>query len=149
MKPKTQTIHTLIMTLIGQHTFLSSTWILSNENISTAGVVQVELNLTWTFITCDFLLQQMHIKKMFNIKNVGQGHGLQYSQCSHSMADINLYNRRTWAFFASTHHFRDIDVSKFVTFKMSYFLSDGNMNGNNIPAFVRQNSRWKILTWKI
>ena len=33
----------------------------------------------------------MHNKKMFYLKNEGQGHRVQHSQWSHSMANINLY----------------------------------------------------------
>ena len=35
-----------------------------------------------------------------------------------SMANINRYKTQTWAFFASSHRFRDIHISKFVILKI-------------------------------
>ena len=53
----------------------------------------------------------------FDLENEGQGHGVQHFHWSHSMANINLYEGHTCAFFACSHHFRDIHISKFVNLK--------------------------------
>ena len=44
----------------------------------------------------------MHNRKMFDLENEGQSHGVQHSQWSHSMVNINLYRSHTFAFFASS-----------------------------------------------
>ena len=75
----------------------------------------------------------------FYLGNVGYSRGVQQSIWTHSMAHINLYKSHTLALLASSHHFRDIHISKFVTLKMQVkvmmcnsqwqipdFLSDGN-----------------------
>ena len=56
--------------------------------------------------------------KMFDVKNVGQIHGVKYSKWSHSEANIDLYKSHIGEFFASSHHFQDIRISNFVTLKM-------------------------------
>ena len=38
----------------------------------------------------------MHNKKIFDLENESQGHGIQHSQWSHSMANVNLYKSHTW-----------------------------------------------------
>ena len=60
----------------------------------------------------------MHNKEMFDLENIGKGHGAQHSQWSHSIANINLYKSHTWALFACSHRFRAIHISKFVILKM-------------------------------
>ena len=83
---------------------------------------------------------------MFDLENEGQGQGVQHAQRYHSMANINLYKSHTSALLTSPHRFRDIHISKFVTWKVydkvtmynicsganqwqiPYFLSDGNGN---------------------
>ena len=40
-------------------------------------------------------LKHMHNKKMFDLENEGQGHGVQQWQRSLSMANINLYKSHT------------------------------------------------------
>ena len=55
---------------------------------------------------------------MFDHENEGQSDGVQHSQWSHSMENINLYKRRTSQFVDSSHRFRNIHVSKFVTLNM-------------------------------
>ena len=57
---------------------------------------------------------------MFDLEIEGQGHGGERLQWSRSMGHINLYKSHTCAFFASSHRFRDIHISKFVILKM-YF----------------------------
>ena len=52
-----------------------------------------------------------------NFHNLIHDHRVQDSQWSHSMANIKLYKSPTWAFFASSHRFRNIHISKFVTSK--------------------------------
>ena len=64
-----------------------------------AGGVRVETNLPGTSTACAFCLKPMHKKKISDIENEGQGHGVQHSQWFHSMANINLYKRRSLAFF--------------------------------------------------
>ena len=56
--------------------------------------------------------------QMCDLKNSGEGHGVQHSQWSHSMTNINLYESHTWQVFARCHRFRDIQISKLVNFKM-------------------------------
>ena len=37
--------------------------------------------------------------EMFDLENLGQGHRVQHSQFSHSIANINIYKSLNWAFF--------------------------------------------------
>ena len=46
----------------------------------------------------------------FDLENLGKGHGVQDSKWYTSMANINLYKLHTWAFFASSHRFWNIDI---------------------------------------
>ena len=46
----------------------------------TAGNVRVEAYLPGTSAVCAIFLLQMHYKKMFDLENEGQGHGVQHSQ---------------------------------------------------------------------
>ena len=45
----------------------------------------------------------MHNMNVFDLKDEGQGHGVQHSQCSYLRADINLYKSHIWEFFVSSH----------------------------------------------
>ena len=89
-------------------------------------------------------------QKSGDLENIGQGHDVQHSQWRHSMANINLYESCTWAFFASSHCFpnnkyylisRNLVILKWLVKVMMYsvcngaiewlipdFLSDGNSN---------------------
>ena len=58
----------------------------SDKINSTARAARVEVNLPGTSAACAFLIA-MHNKKMFYFENEGQGHGVQYSHWSHSMAN--------------------------------------------------------------
>ena len=51
--------------------------------------------------------------KMFDLLKVGHGHEVQFSQCLPSMANIELYKSLPEHFCASSHRFRDINVSNF------------------------------------
>ena len=48
--------------------------------------------------------------KTFGLEYISQGHDVQNLQWRHSMANVNLYKTRTWAFFASFHRFPDIII---------------------------------------
>ena len=54
----------------------------------------------------------------FDLENLGQGHGVNHSQWSSSMENIDVYKSRTGALFASSYRFWDIHVSQFMTLKM-------------------------------
>ena len=54
---------------------------------------------------------------MVYLESEGQGHGVQHSQWFHSIENIKLYKSQTWTFFASCHRFRDIYISKYLTFR--------------------------------
>ena len=45
-----------------------------------------------------------------DFKNLRQGHWVQHSHWSHSMVNIDHYKTYNWAFFASSHRFRDIHI---------------------------------------
>ena len=49
--------------------------------------------------------------EMFDHENLGQGHGVQNSQWSRSMADISVYKSHKPHFCASSHRFRDINLT--------------------------------------
>ena len=53
------------------------------------------------------IVSKILIFQICHLENVGQCHGVQHSLWSYSMANINIYTRRTGAFFASFHGFRD------------------------------------------
>ena len=57
-----------------------------------------------------YLQMQMHNKKMFELNNEGQSDGAQHLQC-HSKEDMNNNKNRNSNFCASSHHFRNINVS--------------------------------------
>ena len=42
---------------------------------------------------------------MLHLDNEGQGHGVQHSKWSNSVAKINLYESHTWELFARFHVF--------------------------------------------
>ena len=48
--------------------------------------------------------------KMFDIENESQGNGEQDSKWSHPTTNVKLYESHTWAFFTSSHRFRDIHI---------------------------------------
>ena len=48
---------------------------------------------------------------MVDLANLGKGHEVQHSKCSHSMANINLNISDNWKLFASCHRFGDIHIS--------------------------------------
>ena len=78
------------------------------------------------------LFNPMHIKKIFDLENKCQGHGVQHLQWSHSIANINLYKCHTWVFFPSSHSFRDIHISKFVTLNMQLKVTMYNIRSDAI-----------------
>ena len=43
-------------------------------------------------------------------EHLGQGHGVQHSQLSHAMANINLYKSRSWAFSTNYHRFPHLKI---------------------------------------
>ena len=45
---------------------------------------------------------------MFDLENLGKGHGVHHSQWSHSMAHINIYRRHNLALSCCSHRFPDI-----------------------------------------
>ena len=51
----------------------------------------------------------------FDLENLGQGHDVQHSQLSHSLANLNLTLEHVCA---SSHRLRDIHISNFETLKM-------------------------------
>ena len=51
--------------------------------------------------------------KMFDLQKVGQGHGMQFSQLQHSMANVKITNV-SHNFCASSHRFRDIKILFFL-----------------------------------
>ena len=75
---------------------------------------------------------------MFDLVNEGQGHWVEHSQWFHSMANINLYESQTWAFFASSHRFRDVHISKCLTVKILVKVIDYSIR--SYPT------RWRIST---
>ena len=86
----------------------------------------------------------------FDLENLGQGHTVQRSPWSHSLANTNLYQSRTWAFFASSGRFPDL-ISKFVNLKNAdqdhdvqhsqwqiyHFLFDSHSNVCSISHHLR------------
>ena len=91
------------------------TW--SNESNSVARAWKSKhICLDFRFL-CIFFWK-MYIKKMIDLDNFGQGHEVQHSQMSQSMANINPYKSRSWVVFSSYHRFRDIYNAKFVTLKI-------------------------------
>ena len=58
-----------------------------------------------THAACAFFYKQMHKKKMFDLENEGQRHGVQHSSWCHSMAKINLCKSYTSTFLTSSHRF--------------------------------------------
>ena len=60
----------------------------------------------------------MDNRKMFDLENEGQSHGVQQLPCCHSMANINLYKSHTWAFRVNSHRFQDIHISECAALKM-------------------------------
>ena len=74
------------------------------------GVVLVRRALTVSDILCF---------EMFYLENFDKGHGVQLSQCSHSMANINIYIKVVSEhFFTRSSRFPDICNSNIVTLKM-------------------------------
>ena len=65
----------------------------------------------------------MHCKKMLDLEHEGQSNVVQHSTWQHSMTNANLYKSHMRAFFASSHRFRGIHISIFVTVKMLAFFS--------------------------
>ena len=57
----------------------------NDKSYTTAGVVRFEENRPRTSASCNFFYSKMHNKKMFDLENEGQGHGLQHLQLAHSM----------------------------------------------------------------
>ena len=53
------------------------------------------------------------MSRTVDLENISQGRNVQHSQWCYSMANINRYTSRTWAFFARSHRFPDI---KYYTF---------------------------------
>ena len=53
----------------------------------------------------------MHNKKMYDLENEGQVHGVEHTQWLHSMANINLSKSQMTPFCDSSHCFQDIKVS--------------------------------------
>ena len=53
---------------------------------------------------------EMSTFQIFYLKKVGQSHGVPFSQCGHSMANMKICNSGSMHVFASTHHFRDINT---------------------------------------
>ena len=122
--------------------------------------MQVEANLPGTSAVCTFVYSQ-RIKKMFDIENEGQGHGVQHSQWFHSIANINLYKRHTRAFFASSHRFWDIYISKLWPWKcrtkswsttFAVATLDGKFQISYLMAIVMfpfSNAYLSKTTWKV
>ena len=80
---------------------------------------------------------------------VGYGHGVQHSQWSHSMANINFYKSHDRAFFAGYHHIRDIEIAKLMTLKILVNVVMYNLRSEDIqlqiPDFL-SNSNSKVCT---
>ena len=50
-------------------------------------------NCYMMFCTIDLTISAILTLKMFDLENLGQGHGVQLSQLPHSMANIKIYKR--------------------------------------------------------
>ena len=83
------------------------------------GVVRDEANLPCTFAACTFFYSQCISRKCLTLKNVGQGYGVNIHNdlIRWQISTCIKYELHTWAIFASSH-FRDIHISKFITFKI-------------------------------
>ena len=66
---------------------------------------------------------------MFDLEVESQGHGIQHLQWSHSMANMNLYESHTCAYFASSH------ISRYSRFKIRDLENIGQ--GHDV-----QHSQW-------
>ena len=74
------------------------------------------------------------------LKIFDEKHKLQHSQCRLSMANINLYESRNGAFFDSSHRFRDVSISNFVTLKMQVKVTIQN---NRKYRYSSEQQNWK------
>ena len=79
-----------------------------NQSASMAGAVRVEVNQPETSATCAFFYNKCMTRKCLTLKMKVNVTEYTKSQWSHSIANINLYKSRTWAFFASSHRFPDV-----------------------------------------
>ena len=84
-----------------------------------------------------------------------------------AVANINRYKSRTCAFFATSHRFRDIHFSKFITLKLSVnviahkirscairwqipeFISNSNSNICIFQRLLVYTAIWKVWPWKL
>ena len=105
---------------------------------------------------------------MFDPENVGQGHGIQYSKRSRSMANINtcikvilehfslvlnvieiftFHNSWSWKYRLRSVTMYNVRSSG-RRWQMSDFLSDGRSNVCNFPAFPLKIAASKVWPWK-
>ena len=99
----------------------------TNKSNSTARTWRVETNLPWTSAGCTNAWEEyVYIEKF------GQDHRVQHSQCSRSMANINVYESHILAFFASSRRFRDIYISEFANLKMYVMVMRCNVRSGAI-----------------
>ena len=105
----------------------------------------------------------MHYKKMFKFEN-GQVHGIQHSQWSHSIANINLFKSHasfSQALFSRYSHLKIHDLESLgqahdvnirscaIRRQISDFLLDGNSNDCIFPTFTCQNNHLNSYTLTI
>ena len=72
---------------------------------------------SWYIFAIALIISKIPTSQICDLENLGQGHVVQHSQWSQSMANINLYKSHMRSIFVSSHHFWDRYISKFVTLK--------------------------------
>ena len=77
-----------------------------------------------------------YLLEKFDLENVGQGHGVQHSQWSYSIVNINLYKVIIEHFSLALTGFRNIHILKFVILKMQVKVMIYNSRSGAI--------RWQI-----
>ena len=75
--------------------------------------MRVEAILPKTSAVAQFVYTKFVPKKMIDLENEDQGHGVEYSQWCQSMANINLVKSPISHFCESSHYFRNINILHF------------------------------------
>ena len=79
--------------------------------------ISTSVKVIWCIFAIALAVSEILMFQICDLEKIDQGHKVQHLQWFHSIVNIDLFKSHTWAFFASTHPFRDIHISTFLPWK--------------------------------